>query len=161
MSHLTQNQIHGLERRAKDLITQTGGFQHQQVRVGQTTLHNYTDPDMPSYQMPVDVAVELEIQRGKPLITEYMASLSGYRLIPVEARMEQSEFFQMTAMFGKEIGEFFSVMTEAMRDGEVDPKEAARGVKELDDIQEVVNEYRFRLQSIADGKVIELKAVGK
>ena len=150
MSNLTVEKLLSIKRLTKNLIKITGGFACQEVRVGQTALHNYTDPDKETYFIPVDVVADLELEAGKPIVTEFLAGLLNYRLVPISAGPDSGKLGTMTARLGKEAAEYFSNISEALEDGTVSREEAQSALSELADVAQAVDSLIMALKQIAD-----------
>lgn len=123
-------------RRAIDMAGGSDALQHM-TRVKQAALAKYgsAGEDCADKYMPVDVAVEADMEAGSPIITAKMAKLLGFRLVPIEA--EANAVLPVTLKDGlliaSEMADVVKVISAALEDGVVDSAERAAIVREIDE----------------------------
>lgn len=94
------------------------------TRVDAPALSKYGDPFTANAFMPIDIVADLERDLGAPLITEALAALQGYRLVPVGdgdagGRIGVDDL----ASLSKEGGDVVQTIATAMADGRIDGHE--------------------------------------
>lgn len=93
------------------------------TRVDEGALSKYKGAAYPDAFMPIDVVLDLERDLGAPLITEALAALQGYRLVPIDADAAQPVGLGDLAEVSKEGGDVVQKLAAAMADGALDSHE--------------------------------------
>lgn len=146
-----------LSAAAKALIRAAGGLEAaaEATGVSKSTLHRYSSVTC-AEQMPVHVVAALEaVTHGSadhPQVTRVLARRAGYTLY---RRAEDSDpcadLLGQLAVQAKESGDIANQVCLAIRDGAVEPGEAAAIIREIDDLELVLAEMRAGLDRIAAG----------
>lgn len=127
--HLAPDVRWGLKAATRDLIRRCGGARRAEAITGvsDTHLSRCGDPDSDSV-IGLAAVVLLEADAGRPAVTEFMAGLSGFRLVPVDSPSAQPE--TMPSAFAEvvaETGDLLETTSAALVDGSVSENEA-RGI---------------------------------
>lgn len=94
------------------------------TRVDAPALSKYGDPFTTNAFMPIDVVADLERDIGAPLITEALAALQGYRLVPIgDGEPCERIGVDDLASLSKEGGDVMQTIATAMADGRIDGNE--------------------------------------
>ena len=126
-------------RRALDLAGGGDSF-CQATRVGAPALSNYTLARMVDMHMPIDVALDLDLDIGEPVIAAQMARQQGYRLVPIgEGQGDDAPALTDIAAVGGESGDVVRKALEYLADGILDPNERASLRVEIDELSAALN----------------------
>ena len=117
-----------LKAATADALDDCGGAARfaERTRGSDDTLRNYARHDFPGFA-PADVIADLET-RGRPHITEVLARLAGYRLMPLAENLPGSGAVHDALA---EAGQFITEAAKALADGRIDRAEAPRLLSEL------------------------------
>ncbi len=107
------------------LVRQCGGLERAAslTRVSPSQMQRYTSPSEHDYQMPVDVALALEMSCGVPHVTRFLALETRHVLLNT-APQDNTPLAVDVANVGSEIGKLFEKFAAAMADGKVCVEEA-------------------------------------
>lgn len=143
----------GLKTRTRKLIEKAGGAEEAagRTRVRPSALYNYGNVNNPDHFMPVDVILDLEADTGEPIVSAYLAKITGHVLIPVVARVGDGELARDLARIGKETADLFARVASDMADGKVSREEAAATITEVDEAIQALSSFRARLSLIDQG----------
>ncbi|MUZ65313.1 hypothetical protein [Agrobacterium vitis] len=126
------------EERRKDIktvcaraIRQVGAanFEHD-TRVGTAQLSKYGAPVDVNY-MPVDIVADLEAVIGYPLISEFLAGLAGYVLVPTDASADAPDLSDI-GLLQETKGKLIALMIKSLLDGHWDRHERREILPVLD-----------------------------
>ncbi|WP_176085741.1 hypothetical protein [Martelella sp. HB161492] len=135
-------------RRAVDIVGGPENFQHC-TRVGQAQLSRYTlpSPDFAKYFMPIDVALEADLEAGMPIITAELARLQGYRLVRDDVAYDGEPLgYRDIGELNRGVGALLNAAFEAMEDGSVDPQEKRRLRRLLDKVRRLLAMFADRVE---------------
>jgi len=124
-------------RRAVDMAGGSESFQYV-TRVGQGQLSKYglTGEDHQSSFMPIDIALEADLEAGSPVIIEKLAALMGYRLVRDDTAQEaKSLALADVARLSARVGAFAETAVDALDDGHVSAGEERDLLRELNKIR--------------------------
>lgn len=123
-------------RRALSLAGRANGFSLV-TRVEPPVLSKYGSPSEEASFMPVDVVLDLEREIGLPLITEMLAAMQGFRLVPLDPQRGAQVGVEDLADVARETGDVVQKLAGALPGG-IDAaetrelrKEIAEGVRAL------------------------------
>lgn len=124
--HLAPEVRWGLKAATRDLIRRSGGGRRAEeiTGVSDTQLSRYADPDGDGL-IGLAATILLERDTGRPIVTEFLASLAGYRLVPIEGGTPNTE--PASAVFAgvvAEVGDLLETTSAALVDGAVSENEA-------------------------------------
>ena len=119
-------------RRSVDMAGGGESFSHR-TRVRATQLSKYGSTSEPETFMPLDVAVEADLEAGVPIILSAMAELLGYKLVPVSAEPAGELGPNDALRIANEMGDVIRTITEAMADGHVDAADRRTICREIDE----------------------------
>jgi hypothetical protein len=130
----------GLATATKRLIAELGGLEAAAsvTRVRPPQLSDYGSPHVAQY-MPADVIADLETVAGRPLLTEALARLQGYALLPLSPRGPDDLALHL-ARIGQGVGVLFGRVSEALLDGTIDAGERQDILSALTVVHRVVGE---------------------
>lgn len=133
-----------LKEAAASLIEAAGGFPRaaEIARVGQSTLHAYTDPARPDVHMPIDIALALEAATGSHAVTEFLAHSAGLLVLVLPPAKAESEFAIRLATLGQEAADVFGSGARALADGMLDAAEASTWLEQCDEMLAVGGQLR-------------------
>ena len=127
-------------RRALDMAGGPESFQHA-TRVRQGQLSKYASPaeDHAESFMPLDIALEADLEAGTPIITEQLARMQGYRLVkaeeePVGDKLSHRDLSALHAEFSDVV----RVTHDALEDGHADASERRRISRELSELKKAI-----------------------
>jgi hypothetical protein len=125
-----------LKEAVAQLVTLIGGQKGaaELARVGRAQIARYTDDsgENETVHMPVDIVGVLEQASGDPLVTRFLASLSGCVLLDLSPR--GGPYALALAKIGEETGQLFAEFARALaNDGAFDEDEAGRVRREACD----------------------------
>ena len=126
-------------RRALDRAGGGDSFCHA-TRVGAPALSNYASARMADTHAPLDVALDLDLDIGEPVIAAQLARLQGYRLVPIgEGQGEDAPALTDIAAVGGEAGDVVRQALEYLADGRLDASERASLRVEIDELSAALN----------------------
>tara|TARA_B100001939_G_scaffold348092_1_gene372554 strand:- start:347 stop:850 length:504 start_codon:yes stop_codon:yes gene_type:complete len=149
---LPSTDYHALKAAMRKLIKLGGGYRPSAdvTRVGQSTLRDYQDLDRADVFAAIDVVADLEAEIETPVVTAQLAEMLGYILIPTDFRGNDTEWHQIMARMGREIGDVFERINGALEDNNrVDKPEVSGVEKEIDDLMGVLAHAKGRLRQIS------------
>lgn len=103
----------------------------KESRLGEAHLSRCTSPREKDF-MPIDVVVDIERMAGYPLITEFMAKLSGYELIASGAVADAPDMADVSRLADTK-GKLLSMLISSFLDGKIDNHERRTLLPILDD----------------------------
>lgn len=118
----------GLKTVSHSLVDLAGGVDAAAsvTRVGRTVLCDYSRPGQPHF-MPIDVAHDLERAIRRPVVTQHLALLMGFDLVPIVAS-EGGLLPAALAKLGRDVAALFGEAAAALADGQLsdDERQALR-----------------------------------
>lgn len=139
----TDHQRNALKKATKRALRAAGGgasFQHA-TRVAEAQLSRYAGDSYPDF-MPIDIALDCDLDAGSPVIAASLAVIQGYRLVREPAAGAGAATMTDLAAVVRETADVTTALIGALEDGAVTPAEAERLNQE---IEEAIAELR-RLQ---------------
>lgn len=146
--------LKAVTRRGLDLAG-GGGIACHSTRVNEAQLSKYASnsEDNAKAFVPIDIAVELDMLAGSPVITSHMADLLGYRLVPVApagdgAGDTASDMLTLgdALDIANEASDVVRRITEALADGQVCAADR-RGI--AGEIDEAIRALKQALKKVA------------
>lgn len=125
-------------RRAVDMAGGGEAFSHvTRIKAGNISKYGSANEEHEETFMPIDVAVEADLEAGSPIILSAMAEMAGYRLVPADG----CPVINATAPLGvldalaiaNEAADVVRAITEAMADGRVDGADERTITREIDE----------------------------
>lgn len=136
ISDKEQLSLKAATRRALDMAGGQDAFQHM-TRVKQAALAKYgsTAEECADKFMPIDVAVEADMEAGSPIIIGKMAKLLGFRLVPIETTDDVilPVTLHDALLVANETADVIKAISKALEDGIVDSAEQREIVREIDE----------------------------
>ncbi|PYB71290.1 phage regulatory CII family protein [Rhizobium wuzhouense] len=131
-------------------VTRAGGsdaFEHvTRVRQGQISKYGLASDEHMASFMPIDVALEADIEGGSPVIVEAMAKLLGYRLVREDVpEPETGLTHRDISALNAEAGDVTRLAIEALDDGRLDAREKR-------DLMEQLAELKAQIAAV-EGKI--------
>lgn len=118
------------------------------VRQGQLSKYGLAGDEHMETFVPIDVAVEADLEAGSPIITEMMAKLQGYRLVRDEAETPEAALTHRDiSALNAEVGDVTRLAIEALDDGKVDAREKRDLMRELTDLKAQIAVIESKLGS--------------
>lgn len=118
------------------------------VRQGQLSKYGLAGDEHMETFVPIDVAVEADLEAGSPIITEMMAKLQGYRLVRDEAGTPEAGLTHRDiSALNAEVGDVTRLAIEALDDGKVDAREKRDLMRELTDLKAQIAVIESKLGS--------------
>ncbi|TCT37275.1 hypothetical protein [Martelella mediterranea] len=148
ISDKTIQMLKAVCRRAVDISGGPENFQHC-TRVGQAQLSRYTlpSPDFAKYLMPIDVALEADLEAGMPIIVSELARLQGYRLVRDDVAHDvEALAYRDIGELNRGFGALLNAAFEALEDGNVDPREKRVLQRLLDEFMKVMTVFADRVE---------------
>lgn len=115
------------------------------TRVKEAQLSKYGNVQDDENFMPVDVVADLERALGAPIITEQLARLSGFRLVPDGGDGAAPSLADVGAVADTK-GKLLTALISALLDGEVDPQEKR-------ELLPLVRDAIGQLQALEKGRI--------
>ncbi|MBY5763605.1 hypothetical protein HFO06_10950 [Rhizobium leguminosarum] len=117
----------------------------QFTRVSEGQVNKYVGPNYPDY-MPIDVVLDTELAAGAPIITQALASIQGYRLVPIDGAVEAPIGVKDTVKLLEGLMTVVSAIHAAIADETVDEGEKREIERKLNshmmDVQDVLARVR-------------------
>ena len=136
--YLPKNDYLALKAATRRLVTLAGrGPAAAQItRVGQQELSNYGNPYSERVVfMPADVIADLEAECSQPVVTGLLAEMLGFVLVPLPQKVPGlAPLATRLGQLGKEAGDVFIVLGQALKDGEITADEGEHGRREIDEL---------------------------
>jgi hypothetical protein len=123
-------------RRSVDMAGGGDAFQHA-TRVNAASLSKYVSPNEDNAKnfMPIDVAVEADMEAGSPIILAAMAEMLGCRVVPVDQGSPEHDH-PLTLMDGlriaNEAADVVRAITQALENENLDALERKEITREAD-----------------------------
>jgi hypothetical protein len=154
-SKLTRNFLFGLKAALRRLVDCHGGVENAQytVRVDKSNLCRAGDVNTDHYAA-IDVIADLELDIGKPVVTEYLASALGYKLVPVTRERHTPKRLPERIMeLLTELGEFSDELRMAQDPNgpggaHFTPREYADCTEKCEDIKEAVHKAQKDMDAL-------------
>jgi regulatory protein CII len=110
-------------------------------RVSRSQVARYTDDSDESIavHMPADVIACLEQHAAEPIVTRYLASLTGHALLTLADDATRATYPQLLSRIGKETGQMFGEAAAALADGRLAPKERGRVRREAVELMTAIS----------------------
>lgn len=148
ISDKEQLSLKAATRRAFDMAGGPEEFQHM-TRVRQSVLSKYgsTTQDCADKFIPVDVAVEADVEAGSPIITAKMAHILGYKLVPVAADTVNAAPLGVhdALRIANEAADVVKAITSALTDGRIDQAEEREIAHEIEEAIKVLRDALTRV----------------
>lgn len=134
-------------------LDQAGGgdaFQHV-TRVKANALSSYAsaNEEKGSTFMPVDVAVECDMEANSPIIVSAMAAMLGYKLVPCDEGRTVSNRESVTARdalrIAREAADVVRAIDEATQDDHIDARERKDITGEIDELVKLLQCVQRRI----------------
>lgn len=140
MRVISERDLKKLKAATRFSVDGAGGSEEFQkatrVRQGQLSKYGLAGDEHMETFMPIDVAVEADLEAGSPIITEMMAKLQGYRLVRDEAEAPEAGLTHRDiSALNAEVGDVSRLAIEALDDGKVDAREKRDLMRELADLK--------------------------
>lgn len=142
MRTISDKQGMTLKAATRRSLDQAGGgdaFQHV-TRVKANALSSYAsaNEDKADKFMPVDVAVECDIEANSPIIVSAMAAMLGYRLVPCDAERAPVVAAPVSGRdalrIAREAADVVRAIDEATQDDHIDARERKDITGEIDEL---------------------------
>lgn len=130
-----------LKAASRRSIDQAGGgdaFQHV-TRVKAGALSKYATAGEETFDkfMPIDIAVECDLEANSPIIVSAMAAMLGYQLVPADGAATANVAAPVTLIdalkIANEAADVVRTITEALDNGDVDALEKRTITREIDE----------------------------
>ena len=107
------------------LVKECGGLERAAslTRVSPSQMQRYTSPSEHEYQMPVDVALALEMSCGVPHVTRFLALETSHVLVNTSPH-DDTPLAVDVAKVGQEMADLFQKFAAAIADGKICVAEA-------------------------------------
>lgn len=129
-------------RRALDMAGGGDAFQHvTRVKAGNLSKYGSNGEDNLDKFMPIDVAVEADLEANSPIIVSAMAEMLGYKLVPIAGGTESVADALAIAdvlKIANEMGDVVRATTEALADGHVDGAERKEITRQIDEAMQAL-----------------------
>ena len=123
-------------RRTVDMAGGGDAFQHvTRVKAGNLSKYGSNGEENLDKFMPIDVAVEADLEANSPIIVSVMAEMLGYKLVPLAGGGEAADCGLALAdvlKIANEMGDVIRATTAALADGNVDAAERKEITREID-----------------------------
>lgn len=113
---------------------------------------------------PIDVALDLDLEAGQPVITTLMARAQGYDLHPTEpAIYSDIPWCSKLGAIARQDGLLHGMIGEALADGQINALEAKCIVDEIDRHMDQLRSLRARVEAegAQGGKVVPVRMAGE
>ncbi|WCK12367.1 hypothetical protein G6L41_008795 [Agrobacterium tumefaciens] len=140
----SQEERRDLKATVGRLLRQVGASNvAKESRVGEAHLSRYASPREKEF-MPLDVLADVERMAGYPLVTEYMANLSGFDLVRNESEADAPDMEDVSRLADTK-GKLLSALITSFLDGKIDNHERRTLLPLLDDAIAQMQELRSGL----------------
>lgn len=142
-----------LKAALRRLVRSAGGQESASAvtRVDHQRLSKYGNASQPM-QAPVDVIADLERDTGLPAVTQVLAQIAGYDLVPRAAGSGAAIHpTKMLADIGRESADSMRVLADAIADGVVTPREAVDIRRELLELSAAVSGVVAAMDGLING----------
>ncbi|MFN3833754.1 MAG: hypothetical protein ACK4SQ_16130 [Allorhizobium sp.] len=152
MRVISERDLKKLKAATRFSVDGAGGSEEFQkatrVRQGQLSKYGLAGEEHMETFVPIDVAVEADLEAGSPIITEMMAKLQGYRLVRDEAETPEAGLTHRDiSALNAEVGDVTRLAIEALDDGKVDAREKRDLMRELTDLKAQIAVIESKLGS--------------
>lgn len=136
-----------LKAATRAVVTQAGTAAQLAAgtRVSESQINKYVGPAYPDF-MPLDVVLDAELLAGAPIITQALASIQGYRLVPVDGAVAAPIGVKDTVRLLEGLMHVVSAIHAAVADDTVDEGEKREIERKLSthmmDVQDVLARVR-------------------
>lgn len=153
MRTISDKQGMTLKAATRRSLDQAGGgdaFQHV-TRVKANALSSYAsaNEEKGSTFMPVDVAVECDLEANSPIIVSAMAAMLGYKLVPCDDGRAVTNRESVTARdalrIAREAADVVRAIDEATQDDHIDARERRDINGEIDELVKVLQCVQRRI----------------
>lgn len=136
MRSLSREQYLLLKAATRTLIKNCGGLEAAAAvtRVGTSSLSDYCSVEKSDVFIPLDVALDLQIESGTYPITEALAALSGGSFVPADAQDANPCLTIAAADLMGETADAVKSISESMKDGKITKREKQDIVKQGQDV---------------------------
>lgn len=111
---------------------------------GKSQLQRYSDGNKPDTTIPVHVALELEAIIDEAPVTEHMAAANNMIAIHLPPPNSKRRWLEHVARITKEFSDVIDKASEFLQDdGDIDPNEASKLLKEIDENLTVLADMRY------------------
>lgn len=150
MRAITHHIATALKDATRRSIKAAGGpesFQHvTRVRQGRLSCYGLTGEDYEADFIPLDVALEADLEAGSPIITSELARLLGYRMVPAEAEPRVSSLTHRdVSRLSLEFDDVRRAAAEALEDDHVDHGERRAIRRQVDELKKALAEFEGKL----------------
>jgi len=144
MRPTSQEERRDLKATVGRLLRQVGASNvAKESRVGEAHLSRYASPREKEF-MPLDVVADVERMAGYPLVTEFMAQMSGFRLVQNESDADAPDMEDVGRLADTK-GKLLSALITSFLDGKIDNHERRTLLPLLDDAIAQMQELRSGL----------------
>jgi hypothetical protein len=138
----------------EELVGRVGGQVPAEAscRVSQSTIQRYcsTLDEHAALFPPADVIRDLEAVAGEPIVTSMLAGLAGYTIVrEPNVAAPSKDVFAALADLSREMSDITTAVCTGFNDGKFCDVDAARTIREVNDVIERAAQMRALLQSIA------------
>lgn len=135
-------------------LTVAGGgesFQHA-TRVNAGTLCKYASPEWPDNHMPIDVALDLDLDIGEPVCARALAAAQGYELVAQVKPSNASGVTPLSSLSGlaREHADLIGAICAGTADGIITENERRSIRKEAYELQSEVSRLLAALEQEGD-----------
>lgn len=144
MRPTSQEERRDLKATVGRLLRQVGASNvAKESRVGEAHLSRYASQREKEF-MPLDVVADVERMAGYPLVTEFMAQMSGFRLVQNESEADVPDMEDVGRLADTK-GKLLSALITSFLDGKIDNHERRTLLPLLDDAIAQMQELRSGL----------------
>jgi hypothetical protein len=105
------------------------------TRVSASHLSEYGNPNLPC-QIPLDVAHEVDLLIGEPVIARELAAMEGYDLVPRGQHAKSMNLLRSAGRLAAHSGELVATAIESMHDNKTSTNEAFQISKEAAEVRQ-------------------------
>lgn len=136
MRSLNREQYLLVKAATRTLIKNCGGLESAatMTRVGTSSLSDYCSVEKEDVFIPLDVALDLQIESGTFPLTEALAALSGGSFTPADAQAANPNLTIAAAGMMGETADAIKSISESMKDGKITPREKKDITKQIQDV---------------------------
>lgn len=150
MRAISDHDLKKLKAATRLSVTRAGGsdaFEHvTRVRQGQLSKYGLASDEHMASFMPIDVAIEADIEGGQPVIVEAMAKLLGYRLVREDAAAAETALSHRDiSALNAEAGDVTRAALGALEDGRIDAREKRDLMQHLADLKAQIAQVEGKL----------------
>ncbi|MDI6834863.1 MAG: hypothetical protein QMD99_03995 [Rhizobiaceae bacterium] len=134
-------------RRSIDMAGGPEAFQHvTRVRQGSLSKYGLPGEEHEASFIPIDIALEADLEAGSPIITAELARLLGYRLVPAEAEPRAPGLTHRdVSRLSLEFDDVRRAAAEALEDDHVDHGERRAIRRQVDELKRALAEFEGKL----------------